>query len=200
MSSIVSVFLLLLSFALLPSASAPVTAGALETLEFDASADCYPEADVNGPEALSVLFRPTTSRIEAAGFTASLSVSGELIQEAAGHRWDFPEEGWHSVFFEGPTITARFFCQESAPTKNLYISYQPEQDVKISLSQNQSLATSELDSMYSNVKKSLVTVIPNGNDAFYSAGRGTQSPYWLTFSAPVHSSHDINTTVKYEFP
>lgn len=192
--------LLLASFAHLPHGATPAQAITTETLDFDVGAQCSAHDEVQNPTSVSVLFMPTTTRGEPQ-MSASLSVSGQPLQTAIDNRWGYPQETWHSVLFEGPAVTANSYCQSAVISKNLYVSYQPVQDVKISLSKEATLSNTELDSVSSMVKKSFLVVKPRpSHGEQYAAGRETNAPYWLTFSVPVHSLHDIQTLLQYEFP
>lgn len=197
--SIFSTGLLLTSLCLLPAGSSLVGAITTESIELDVAAECAPHADVAGPSSMSLLFVPVTSR-GAPTFTATLYPENLPSQNEVAHRWDFPEKAWHSVVFEGPPITARFFCQTATPKKDLYVSYYPERQVKIAISQSPVPSAQELDTIDTNARRSMVSTSSDAEGSSYSAGKGTNSQYWLTFSIPVHSDHDIKTTVKYEFP
>lgn len=196
---VLSAVLLLTAFALLPVYSSPVE-GAVADLEWDVSAECAPHTDVQGPQSMSVLFVPTASRDGIGSVSATLYPSGMSSESAIGQAWDFPQHGWHSVLFQGPPVTARFFCQDSQPKRNLAISYDRSTQVSIAASQTEKLSRQELSPISSILPKNTLSILADPDNPFYSAGAGTNNPYWLTISVPVHSAHEISTTVKYEFP
>jgi hypothetical protein len=178
----------------------PPAEGVSDVLEFDVSAECSAHADINGPEAIVVLFTPVTSR-DAPQLTATLTVPQIGPQTALDHRWGYPESRWHSVLFAGPTVQARFFCQSAVENKTMRVSYYPEANVKIAFGVQPALSVNELDTVNQPTHKSQMDVkSQNGKTSEFSAGVDSINPYYLTFSVPVHAPHDIKTTAQYEFP
>lgn len=193
------VAILLATFHFLPVEPSSVQAASTD-LEFDVSADCNPHVDIDGPEFIAVLFFPVTSRSGVGQLSATLFSQGNDPQASTAQSWDFPQQGWHSVLFPGPPVQARFFCQNALPTRNLAVTYDRSSDAKISLSQTPTISTRELEQ--TGLVSTAILSVPHDDEqtTFHSAGEGTNTPYWLTFSLPVHSKHNIETTVKYTFP
>jgi hypothetical protein len=148
-----------------------------------------------------VLFLPMTSRSQVGQLSATLYSQGTNPQDSIAQAWDSPQKNWHSVLFAGPLVKARFFCQDISPSKNLNITYDRNSGSQISMSQTPTISKQELLQTGSVQQKNTLTLFPDSTESsFYSAGENSQTPYWLTFSLPVHSPHDIKTTIKYSFP
>lgn len=169
-------------------------------LEFSVSADCDPHANISGPKSMSLVFVSTPSRTQTGQLSATLYSPGLSPQSSTAQSWDFPEQGWHSVLFPGPLVEARFYCQEAPPTRELAITYNRMSEAVIALSQTPTVSQQELEQSGTIKKINTIPMIPDPVEpSFYSAGLDTQAPYWLTFSLPVHSPHDISTTLDYSF-
>lgn len=200
--SIFLVFLTILIFIqgylLIDQGTAPVY-GTTENLDFDVSANCSPHVDIESYDALTIRFVSKSLR-EGPQMTAFLYAPQFPTESSLNQKWDFPLKQWHSVLFEGLPVTARFYCQESEETKDLHLSYYKDQEVKISLSQEATLSSRELDAINMAGKRSFIAVhADSSKKEVYTAGKGTEHPYWLTFSIPVHSPHEIKTQLQYEF-
>lgn len=185
-------------FLLLPYMT-PAVLGVTEVVEWDIKARCLPHVSIESHDSFTVSFSHQSTS-ETVIVSAQLSTPGLPTAQAIDHRWGFPQHAWHSVLFSGPLVTAKFFCQDYAEEKKLHLSYYPKTDLKLSLSSRQELSDQELDTIDATGKKSFVAVrIKEDGSESFQAGQLTENPYYLTFSVPVHSRHDIDTILKYQF-
>lgn len=168
-----------------------------ETLDFDVVAQCLPHSAINHPEAMRLRFANTSTR-QGTVLDAFLSVDGAPELGTGMHRWDFPDEGWLSVLFEGPTVESELYCQDTTARKGLELSYYPQEKTRIFLARAAEFSQEELAGM----DDASATVLemnaegPHGNR--YRAGQGSSTPYWLQFSVPVHSQGSVETAIRYE--
>lgn len=191
--------LLSLSLALFLEKGFQEAESSYDFVEFEVSAICRSHVLVKGPTSIVIdyLFTSTASGTELDGFLTTNI--GDQVQ-ASSYRWDFPQRNWFSVLFEGPPVNAQYYCEPSGNSKEVHLSYYRTENFKISLSNTSHLSQSELDPIQSANRSSRMTVpVSQDTNQMYPAGKGSQTPYWLTFSQEMHSSKRMETTVEYKF-
>jgi hypothetical protein len=174
----------------------------VEATTWDTFANCEPHVTIDGPESFKVRFAPgANTRVGVPEITGFLSAPGIETQEAKFHNWDAPQKGWHSLVFIGPTVKANYYCDISSPTKKLQLSYNRVKNLHVSVSDQAHVSSHELPTIQTQIKKyGGVTVKPENNNPYtFQAGTDTKTPYWLTFSVPIHSPHNVSTKIRYEF-
>lgn len=168
-----------------------------QTLDFDVVAQCLPHSSMKHPKAMRLRFANTSTR-QGAVFGAFLSIDDAPELTASTNRWDFPDERWLSVLFEGPTVESELYCQTPDSRKALELSYYPHEKTRIFLARTAEFSHEEL----AGIDDASGTVLemsaegPYGNR--YRAGQGSANPYWLQFSVPVHSQGSVETSIRYE--
>lgn len=173
---------------------------ALETLEWNVSAYCAPQVDINSSTDLTVTVLPKT-QVSGTEISAYLSLTDFPVQNSISHAWDYPTQAWHAVLFIGPPVKGTFYCQDQLTTsKRLHVSYLPDQNTKIFLNSQEAMTKTDMDTIGNDNKKSYHNVHSDSEQMeIFEAGIETLNPYWLTFAFPVHSPHSLKTTLQFQF-
>jgi hypothetical protein len=171
-----------------------------ETMEWDVSAFCAPQVDINSSTDLTISVLPKI-QISGTEISAYLSLPNFPVQNSISHVWNFPTDAWHAVLFKGPPVVGTFYCQDQfTNSKPLYMGYMPDQNTKIFMSSQEMMGRTEIDTIGENNKKSYHKVMSDSEQMEkFSAGMETANPYWLTFAFPVHSPHSLKTTLQFQF-
>lgn len=165
--------------------------------EWEVAALCEPHIRLSSPKNMTTRFRynSTASGLDISG---SLSVDGSGEQQSDQHRFGFPKRGWFSALFPGPRFEAQTYCENRSDPKSLYLSYEKKQELYLAASPQPYFGGTELPDLTSQAGVKLMDIPASGeyfND--YQAGYETPHPYWLQIGIPVHSSGNMQTSLRY---
>ncbi len=180
-------------------------AGAVDgvpTVEFEVGAQCSPHSRISGPTRFMVKFA-YLSKAEGVNVTSFITTELGGGPENIDVLWtgfDIPSKGYVSSIFPGADVKGEFFCQQKEAVKRLQFSYYPSANLKIGLSRNGSPTTEEIDMIDSPKHRSVLDIYPASSETpTYEVGRGTNSPYWIQISLPIHAPPSLETTIQYGF-
>lgn len=166
------------------------------TAEWEVAALCESHIHISSPKNMITRFRysSTASGIDIVG---SLSVDGGVEQQSDQYRFGIPGSGWFSALFPGPRFESQTYCENRSDPKSLYLSYEKKEDLYLAGSAQPHFGGEELPDLTTQGVK-LIDISAGGeyfND--YRAGYETAHPYWLQIGIPVHSSGNMETSLRY---
>ncbi len=173
----------------------------VDSQDFKIYASCDPYIRVDAPGNLSTQYSFITSK------NSPPQLVGTLIQ-GTGERYDtnafkpdFPNQGWFSVLFEGPTFGVDRFCYGNAKTDRVMLSYKPSKYFVMAYSEKPEFSAQEIDKTGSTSTRSVLKLNATGpNKSRITAGRNSKNPYWLTLSHNYNFHEPIQTSLQYTIP
>lgn len=179
----------------------PQEAFSQEKIDFDVTAQCLPHSEIQAPQTLQVRFYYQTHRDQLPTLMSSLTVDGILNLSAQIIQWDSPQPSWVSTSFPGPPVKATLYCDDASGPKQIHLSYEKKRNLEILLSLNENPSSAkEIDDLNRMTSQSTLTVQPQGDfHNEYYLGSGSPNGYGLHFAIPIHSSHEIQTQIRFNF-
>jgi len=202
-ASIIVTIMVFSSYLLLPVEQNESYAEVIEDLDFSVNAECETHAKMNTASTINLRLIPATT-LDSSMLTGILTIPGQPVETSINYRWDFPKKSSVSVLFEGPKVSANYYCMSPQDTKNVFLSYSPSPELQISASKYEEFSQDELEDIQYNQKlKSHSTIEPTFSQhqdegILYEIGKGTERPYWLTVSVPVNISKNFQSVLKFE--
>lgn len=167
--------------------------------ELTVSTRCDPHSDIVNPSEVKIQMAFSST---AAGpvATARMNMTGPSSYEATSTspHWEVPSKGWVSFTFEGPPLSAHYYCQTDWGNKSLHLAYQASPNIHLSLGRSDTSPGIEIDTQPTDVRSTL-TLTPDINQAVYAAGHGSNNPFWLQVAIPVYNTGTASTVLRNDF-
>lgn len=162
------------------------------------TARCEPHSDVVNPTEVGVRMSFTSSA-QGPVASASMNVRGGTTYDSFSTlpHWEAPTKGWVSFVFEGPPLSVHYYCQTDWGNKPLHLSYNRESNIRLLLSLTGQTTTTEIDHQPTD-SRTILSLAPNESTA-YSAGHGSNNPFWLQVAIPVYNTGFIHTILRNDF-
>lgn len=164
--------------------------------EWEMVALCESHSELTSPQNMNARFA-YSSLATGMQVNATLSFDGGEEIQSGVHRFSFPEKGWVSILFDGPSLRNQIFCEDANGPKFFSMNYEKGDAVRLSAGSQNRFSEKELPNSDS-PPEPVMPLLPQGEDQnIYEAGHNTAQPYWLQISVPVHSNHNLHTALRY---